>query len=543
MNEEYSAADKHATEEATTPTNPAHTTDIRMHSSQRDSETWSQVVSRKQAKRERKRAARSRSRSQAQKKPTPSTKGPTTTRRRLPKTAAVSIVSRSSQVSYADILKEAKNRVDLQQLSIEETRIKRAITGGIVIEIPGEHNNQKADALATQLRQAFQQSEEVSITRPTKRAELRLSGLDDSTTTLEVQTVLADVGKCAPQDIRTGNIRFTPRGLGTLWVQCPLSAALQIAARERMRLGWTYTRATLLKQRPLQCFRCFERGHVRQNCTNPVDRSTRCYNCGSTAHQARDYRYRMKCPICSDFGLPAYHKVGGEACNPPKRANAKRSSAPIPQTSNVTTERTEPTVAVDATEPMVTVTPTLTQNGSAPADYASAEQGGMAWEEAPLASRINVQNSTINHVKKSNINHARQAQDTLMQTLREERVSIAIVAEPYLVPRHPCWIEDKDSLVAITWQPYVGQHHCTPLYAGSGFVIVEYGDTVIIGGYLSPTATLNDLELYLDAIQSHMDRYRPRPIILAGDFNCKATQWGSSVTTAKGALLVDWATA
>lgn len=381
--------DKYQNDKATATSQPVRNTATQPSLTQKDAEPWSQVVGRKQARRERKREARSRSRSRARQQPKPPTQNPTKTRRRPPKTAAVSIVSRNNNISYADILKEAKNRVDLQQLGIAETRIKRAITGGIIIELPGEQNNEKADALATSLRQAFQQTENVSITRPTKKAELRLSGLDDSTTTQEVKTVLADIGKCDPQDIRTGNIRFTPRGLGTLWVQYPLPAALQIEAQERIRLGWTYIRATLLKQRPLQCFKCFERGHVRYNCTNPVDRSNRCYNCGSTAHQARDCKYRMKCPICSDLGLPAFHKVGGEACNPPKRKNTKRPTTSIQQT------------ATEAESPMATetTTPNLTQTQTAPAvlDYVPAELGGMAWEEASRSNTDNVSNTTIEH--------------------------------------------------------------------------------------------------------------------------------------------------
>lgn len=144
-------------------------------------------------------------------------------------------------------------------------------------------------------------------------------------------------------------------------------------------------------------------------------------------------------------------------------------------------------------------------------------------------------------VLQSNINHARQAQDVLMQTLREEGVALAIVAEPYMVPTHPCCTVDNDLLVAITWQPYVGPLHCTPLYSGHGYVMVEYGEIVVVGCYLSPTATVADLERYLADVQGRLLQYRSRPIIVAGDFNCKATQWGSAVTTAKGAVLVDWA--
>lgn len=350
---------------------------------------WTQVLGRKKQRRERIRREQSKTRSQPQQlnqRQRSATRTPRMPRRRQPKTAAVAISSRDNRKPYAEILREAKSKIDLKQLGIEDTRIRRAITGGIIIEISGDQHSQKADVLANTLRQAFTNADDVTISRPAKRAELRLSGLDDSITPEDVRIALADVGNCSSHDIKTGNVRITSRGLGTIWVQCPLSAALLIVAQERIRLGWTSVRATLLKQRPMQCFRCFERGHVKQHCTNPVDRSNRCYNYGSTAHQAKDCRYLMKCPICADLGLPARHKVGGEACHPPKRPNIPKPK-PTPSDALNTQD-----IVVDVTQATLT---SSQPTASALTDYTAAEAGGMAWEEANSTIPNNDQGTTI----------------------------------------------------------------------------------------------------------------------------------------------------
>jgi hypothetical protein len=41
-----------------------------------------------------------------------------------------------------------------------------------------------------------------------------------------------------------------------------------------------------------------------------------------------------------------------------------------------------------------------------------------------------------------NLGHARRAQDLLCQTIRESRIALAVVAEPYRVPGTPKWEQD-----------------------------------------------------------------------------------------------------
>lgn len=47
-----------------------------------------------------------------------------------------------------------------------------------------------------------------------------------------------------------------------------------------MKIGWTVVKVELLKARPLQCFKCWEVGHLKSQCSSRIDRSGLCYRCG-----------------------------------------------------------------------------------------------------------------------------------------------------------------------------------------------------------------------------------------------------------------------
>ncbi|EFN81501.1 Gag-Pol polyprotein, partial [Harpegnathos saltator] len=66
--------------------------------------------------------------------------------------------------------------------------------------------------------------------------------------------------------------------------------------------------------RPLQCFKCLEKGHVQTNCNNNVDRRQSCYRCGTEGHLARECTASARCVICADAGQSSGHRMGEPAC-------------------------------------------------------------------------------------------------------------------------------------------------------------------------------------------------------------------------------------
>ncbi|TGZ32501.1 hypothetical protein DBV15_12905, partial [Temnothorax longispinosus] len=185
------------------------------------------------------------------------------------KRAAVYVmVPERGGVTYAEALRSARERTSLANLGVSEVRSRRAITGSLIMEIPGKSSDEKANRLAALMRDALA-DKGVRAARPSKRAEMRVGGLDDSATPGEA--AIAEVGGCAVGDIKIGEILMFPNGMGIVWAQCPVALAA-VAKR--------------VKVRPLRCYRYLDVGYVRAWCTVPFDRSGRFYRCGECGYRA-----------------------------------------------------------------------------------------------------------------------------------------------------------------------------------------------------------------------------------------------------------------
>jgi hypothetical protein len=242
---------------------------------------------------------------------------------KVPKQAAVVLTAvDNSKVSVSAALSKVRNNIDLRSLGIASLRPKRALTGAIIYEVPGEESQSKADALAEKLRRELS-SDEVKVTRPVKTAELRISGLDDVTNSQGVAEAMSRVGGCATWEIQVGEIRRPRMGLGSVWVRCPAGAARKLTEAGRFQVGWVMARVEALRQRPAQCFKCWGTGHTIATCDSRADRRGLCYRCGQGGHTANKCEDNTHCSLCADLGRPAGHRFGGSACSPPPPARGE----------------------------------------------------------------------------------------------------------------------------------------------------------------------------------------------------------------------------
>jgi len=185
--------------------------------------------------------------------------------------------------------------------------MRRAANGGVLIEIVGPEGVAKANTLASRLKDTI--DDNMVVSRPVVRADLRISGFDESVIKDEVITMVTEFGDCLASDVRVGSFRPMRNGLVMTWVQCPLSAAIRISRKGKVNLGWSVARVDLMKARPVQCFRCWHFGHVRNNCNSPSDRTGHCFKCGGTGHNSNTCSAGSHYVICADLGFSTDHRL------------------------------------------------------------------------------------------------------------------------------------------------------------------------------------------------------------------------------------------
>lgn len=244
-----------------------------------------------------------------------------TFRKRPHRNAVVTIKVEDGGPSYVEILKKARENINIKEIEIINPKIRRTANGGVLLEIPGADGHQRADELAHRLKSEI--GNDAKIGRPVKFGELRIVGLDLSVTPEELANTIVEHGKCDISSVNLGPFRESERGVRTVWVRCPLTTAFILAERQRIEVGWSSAKVEILKARPIQCYKCWEYGHIRNACKATIDRQGHCFNCGSVEHKLMDCKAPSHCVVCKEKGLPFKHKLGSLACG--SLANASRN--------------------------------------------------------------------------------------------------------------------------------------------------------------------------------------------------------------------------
>lgn len=144
---------------------------------------------------------------------------------------------------------------------------------------------------------------------------------------------------------------------------------------------------------------------------------------------------------------------------------------------------------------------------------------------------------TMMEITQVNLNHCDAAQQLLWQSTTETKCDVAIIAEPYRVPiNNGNWVADKARIAAIQVtggfpiQEVVDNDH-------EGFVIAKINGVFVCSCYAPPRWTPEQYNRMLDLLTDKL--IGRAPVVIGGDFNAWAVEWGSRLTNARGYCLLE----
>lgn len=138
-----------------------------------------------------------------------------------------------------------------------------------------------------------------------------------------------------------------------------------------------------------------------------------------------------------------------------------------------------------------------------------------------------------------NLNHCQAAQDLLAQNVRALNIDIALLSEQYKdMSNTHAWMSDRNSRTAL-WlcgKNFIEERPQSPKI---GYTWAKVRGIYFFSVYAPPSASLTEFEQMLHNLSA--DTIGRRPLIIAGDFNAWATEWGSRETNARGDILLTFA--
>lgn len=136
-----------------------------------------------------------------------------------------------------------------------------------------------------------------------------------------------------------------------------------------------------------------------------------------------------------------------------------------------------------------------------------------------------------------NLNHCEAAQDLLRQTVIEAKADVAIISEQYASFGDSSVFSADASDRAAVWA--CGKHGFQETGSGmeAGFARARINGIHVYSCYAPPSASIDEFQIFLDRLTNDArDRY---PLIIAGDFNAWAVEWGGRTTNRRGTALLE----
>jgi hypothetical protein len=145
----------------------------------------------------------------------------------------------------------------------------------------------------------------------------------------------------------------------------------------------------------------------------------------------------------------------------------------------------------------------------------------------------------MSHFIQANLQRSRAADAMLEQLACEVKAQVVIVSEPYRVKNSPSWFYDGLGTAAV-WIPDSRGAQVLGHGSGDGYVWVRLRHVTVYSVYLSPNYSAEEYRGRLEALEDNLQSVSGG-VIVAGDFNARAVEWGMPVTNARGRHILEMA--
>ena len=138
-----------------------------------------------------------------------------------------------------------------------------------------------------------------------------------------------------------------------------------------------------------------------------------------------------------------------------------------------------------------------------------------------------------------NLNGSSLAHALLPQLAEEMNADVIMISEPYRDRDTPTWLVNTSRSAAL-WLRGRARSRITSQGRGEDYVWAKVSDVTYVSVYLTPNCSAAEFERKVAALEDAL-RDITGAVILAGDVNARAIEWGMTMTNKRGRLLLEMA--
>lgn len=128
----------------------------------------------------------------------------------------------------------------------------------------------------------------------------------------------------------------------------------------------------------------------------------------------------------------------------------------------------------------------------------------------------------------------------LLHQAKELGAGLLLISKPCIIAPSHNWLVSQDGNSAMYFNMNFLNLRCRLAKQGNRFVAIYCDSYLILSTYVSPNIGLREYNTFLDELSGVLSS-RVERVIVAGDFNAKASLWGSRITNNRGLLVTRWA--